>query len=92
MPKKRRSSEQISHMLREAEVRLAQGQAVSEVCKGLEITAQTYYRWRKEYGGLRIDQVRRLKDLDRENGRLKLVVAELALDVAILREAKGEDR
>ena len=91
MPRKRHSAEQIIHKLREAEVRLAQGQAIGEVCKQLEITAQTYYRWRKEYGGLRVDQARRLKDLERENGRLKVLVAELALDAAILKEGRGKD-
>ena len=91
MSRKRHSAEQIIHKLREAEVRLAQGQAVDEVCKQLEITAQTYYRWRKEYGGLRVDQARRLKDLERENGRLKVLVAELALDAAILREGRSKD-
>ena len=91
MARKRHSAEQIIHKLREAEVRLAQGQAVDEVCKQLEITAQTYYRWRKEYGGLRVDQARRLKDLERENGRLKVLVAELALDAAILKEGRCKD-
>ena len=92
MSKKRHSAEQIIHKLRQAEVHLAQGHAVGDVCKQLEITAQTYYRWRKEYGGLRIDQARRLKDLERENGRLKVLVAELALDAALLREGQGSDR
>ena len=89
MSRKRHSAEQIIHKLREAEVRLAQGQAVGEVCKELEITAQTYYRWRKEYGGLRIDQARRLKDLERESSRLKMLVADLALEASILKEAQG---
>ena len=92
MSRKRHSAEQIIHKLREAELRLAQGQTVEEVCKQLEVTAQTYYRWRKEYGGLRTDQARRLKDLERENGRLKMLVAELALDAAVVREAQGTDR
>ena len=89
MSKKRHSAEQIIHKLRQAEVHR---HAVGDVCKQLEITAQTYYRWRKEYGGLRIDQARRLKDLERENGRLKVLVAELALDAALLREGQGSDR
>ena len=74
-------------MLRKAEVELAKGQSVSEVSKKLGITDQTYYRWRKEYGGLRIDQAKRLKQLERENSRLKNLLAESHLDMAILREA-----
>ena len=66
---------------------LGQGKSVKAVCKQLEITEQTYYRWRKEYGGLRPDQAKRLKELERENTRLKRVVADQALDMAILREA-----
>jgi transposase-like protein len=87
MAQKRRSSEEIVHMLRKAEVELAKGQSVSEVSKKLGITDQTYYRWRKEYGGLRIDQAKRLKQLERENSRLKNLLAESHLDMAILREA-----
>ena len=87
MPRKSFTAEKIIRMLREAEVELAQGQAVLAVCKKLGITANTYYRWRKEYGGLKIDQARRLKDLERENGRLKKIVADQQLDLAILREA-----
>lgn len=85
--KRRHSDEQIIHKLREAEVLLAQGRTTKDVCRQLEITEQTYYRWRKEYGGLKVDQAKRLRDLERENGRLKKVVAEQALDMAILREA-----
>jgi transposase-like protein len=73
--------------LREAEAELAKGQTVAEVFRKLGITEQTYYRWRKEYGSLRVDQVRRLKDLERENARLKKLVADQALDLAILKEA-----
>ena len=87
MAQKRRSSEEIVHMLRRAEVELATGQSVSEVSKKLGITDQTYYRWRKEYGGLRIDQAKRWKQLERENSRLKNLLAESHLDMAILREA-----
>ena len=87
MPRVRHSSEQIINMLREAEVLQAQGMSVREVSKKLGITDQTYYRWRKEYGGLRVDQAKRLKDLEKENSRLKKVVAELTLDAAILKEA-----
>ena len=87
MPRVRHSSEQIINKLREAEVLQSQGMPVREVSKRLGITDQTYYRWRKEYGGLRVDQAKRLKDLEKENGRLKKVVAELTLDAAILKEA-----
>ena len=89
MPRKRYTSEQIIIHLREAEVELAKGQSTAEVCRKLGITEQTYYRWRKEYGSLRVDQVRRLKDLERENARLKKLVADQALDLAILKEASS---
>ncbi len=68
---------------------LAKGQTTGGVCRKLGITEQTYYRWRKEYGSLRVDQVRRLKELERENGRLKKLVADQALDLAILKEASS---
>ncbi len=87
MPRKRFTTEQIIHKLREAEVELAKGRTIAEVCKQLGITDQRYYRWRKEYGALSMDQARRLKALERENGRLKKVVADLTLDNAILKEA-----
>jgi transposase-like protein len=87
MPRKRFTAEQIITKLREAEVRQSQGASIREVCKQLEITDQTYYRWRREYGGLKVDQAKRLKDLERENARLKKVVADQALDNAILKEA-----
>ncbi len=87
MAKRRHTTEQIIRKLREAEVGLANGQAIKAVCKKLEITEQTYYRWRKEYGGLRMDQARRFKQLEKENARLKKLVAEMALDNAILKEA-----
>ena len=83
----RHSTEQIIHKLREAEVELARGRTIAEVCKQIGVTDQTYYRWRKEYGALKMDQARRLKELERENGRLKRVVADLTLDNAILKEA-----
>jgi putative transposase len=89
MPRKRYTSEQIIIHLREAEVELAKGQSTAEVCRKLGITEQTYYRWRKEYGSLRVDQVRRLKDLEKENARLKKLVADQALDLAILKEASS---
>ena len=87
MPRKRFTSEQIISKLREAEVELARGKKIPQVCKQLEVTEQTYYRWRKEYGGLRVDQAKRLRDLERENGRLKKLVANMALDNDILKEA-----
>jgi putative transposase len=73
-------------MLREADVLLNQSNPVSEVCRKLAISEQTYYRWHKEYGGMRVDQARRLKELEQENGRLKKLVADLSLDNAILKE------
>ena len=86
MPGQRHTAEQIVRKLREAEVELARGQSIKAVCKQLEITDQTYYRWRKEYGGLQVDQAKRLKDLERENARLKKLLAEAELDKAILKE------
>jgi len=87
MSKKRFMPEQIISKLREAEVELAKGQPIGLVCQKIGVTEQTYYRWRKEYGGLKVDQAKRLKDLERENARLKRLVADQALDMAILKEA-----
>ena len=87
MPRKRYTTEQIIGKLREAEVELARGKTVGQVCKQLGVTEQTYYRWREEYGGLRINQAKRFRDLERENARLKKLVANMALDNDILREA-----
>ena len=87
MARKRYTAEQIIKKLREAEVLQAQGQTIAQVVRQLGVTDQTYYRWRKEYGGLKVDQAKRLKELDRENARLKKLVAEQALDNAILKEA-----
>jgi len=87
MAKKRHTVEQIIHKLREAEVALSKGEPLSKVVRKVGITEQTYYRWRKEYGGLRTDQARRFKELEKENARLKTVVADLTLDNAILKEA-----
>ncbi len=87
MGRKRHTPEQIIRKLREAEVELAKGQTTVDAARKLGITEQTYYRWRKEYGGLRLDQAKRLKELEKENGRLKRLVAEQALDNAILKEA-----
>ena len=87
MSRKRFRAEEIIHKLREAEVLLAQGKKTPEVCKKLGVTEQTYYRWRREYGGLKVDQARKLKELEKENARLKKLVAEAELDKAILKEA-----
>ncbi len=87
MAKRRHTTEQIIRKLREAEVELAKGQSIKAVAKKLQITEQTYYRWRKEYGGLRMDQARRFKQIERENARLKKLLAEMAIDNAILKEA-----
>jgi len=87
MARKRFKPEQIIHMLREAEIKVASGSTVGEVCRSLRITEQTYYRWRKSYGGMQVSQAKKLKDLERENARLKKLVADQALDKAILEEA-----
>jgi len=87
MGRQRFTVESIVRKLREAEVELSRGQTVGQVVKQLGVCEQTYYRWRKEYGGLRMDQAHRLKELERENARLKTLVAEQALDISILKEA-----
>ena len=87
MAKKRYNAEEIIHKLREAEVLLAQGSSIVQACKQLGITDQTYYRWRKSYGGMKVDQARRLKELEAENARLKRAVADLTVDKLILKEA-----
>ena len=87
MPRKRFTTEQIIGKLREAEVELSRGKKVSQVCRQLGVTEQSYYRWRKEYGGLRVDQAKRFRELERENARLKKLVADMALDNDILKEA-----
>jgi transposase-like protein len=90
MPKRRHTPEQIIAKLREAEVEISKGQSVPIAAKKIGVTEQTYYRWRKEYGGLRLDQARRLKELERENTRLKRLVADLSLDKVMLEEvARG---
>jgi transposase-like protein len=86
MARKRFSAEQIVNKLREAEVLIAQGQIVKQVCRQLEVTEQTYYRWRKEYGGLKTNQAKKFKTLERENVRLKQLVADLSLDKSMLQE------
>ena len=87
MPRKRYNAEAIIHKLREADVLIGQGKTVQEVCKALGVTDQTYYRWRKAYGGMRVDQAKRLKELEAENARLKRAVADLTIDKLILKEA-----
>jgi len=86
MGKKRHTAEEIITKLREADVLLARGQSMPEICRQLAISDQTYYKWRKEYGGMHIDQAKRLKQLEQENSRLKRVVADLTVDNAILKE------
>ena len=87
MSRKKYSAEQIVAKLREAEVILAKSMSLAEVCRQLEITDATYYRWRKEFGGLRVDQAKRLKEIELENTRLRKVIADLTIDNAILKEA-----
>jgi putative transposase len=87
MAKKGYTPEQIINKLREAEVMLSQGAMLTAILKKVGISDVTYYRWRKEYGGMRVDQAKRLKDLEQENSRLKKLVADLSLDNAILKEA-----
>jgi len=86
MSRKRFSVEQIINHLREAEVLLAQGKTVGEICRRIGVSEQSYYRWRRDYGGLKVDQARRLKDLEQENIRLKRAVADLTLDKLILKD------
>lgn len=87
MAKKRHTAEEIVNKLRRADVELAKGQSVAVVCKLIEVTEATYYRWRREYGGMKVSQARRFKDLEKENARLKRLLADAELDKAILKEA-----
>jgi transposase-like protein len=90
MSKKKYSSEQIINKLREVELMVNRGSTIGEASKKIGVTEQTYYRWRKQYGGMHIEQAKRLKDLEKENARLKKLVADLSLDNAILKEvSKG---
>ena len=86
MSRKRFTAEQIISKLREAEVLQSSGLSIVEICRQLEVKEQTYYKWRKEYGGMRIDQAKKLKEVEQENSRLKRLVADLSLDNAILKE------
>jgi transposase-like protein len=91
MPRRRSyTPEQIITKLREAEILLSQGKTVKEASKQLEISEQTYYRWRREYGGMDVTQAKKLKEMEKENTRLKKLVADLSLDNAILKEVLGK--
>jgi putative transposase len=87
MPRKGHSPEQVLNKLRQAEVAVAGGKSVGQAVRAIGVTDHTYYRWRREYGGLNLDQARKLKKLEQENGRLKRTIADLALDKQILKEA-----
>ena len=87
MKKTRKSPEQIIELLRQADVLLGKGQKVPEVCRQLEISEQSYYRWRQKYGGMAPEMAKQLRSLEKENARLKKLVADQALDMAILKEA-----
>jgi transposase-like protein len=91
MSKRKYTSEEVIHKLREADVVLGQGRSIAQACKQIGVTDQTYYRWRKAYGGLKVDQAKRLKELEAENARLRKAVAELTVDKIILKEvAEGK--
>lgn len=87
MGRKRHSAEEIVNKLRQAEVELGKGKSIAEVCRHLSISEPTYYAWRREYGGLKVDQAKRFKELEQENARLKRLLADAELDKAILKEA-----
>ena len=87
MARKRYSAEEIIALLREVEVRLARGETTGQVVRAIGVTEQTFYRWRKEYGGLKVDQAKRFKELEKENQRLRKAVSDLTLDKMILAEA-----
>jgi len=92
MKRKRHSPDQIIRKLREADARLSQGQTIAAVCQALEVSEQTFHRWRNQYGGMKADEARRLKELETENARLKRIVANLELDKLALPEVlKGKD-
>jgi len=86
MPIKRYKSEQIVTLLRQIEVEIANGKTTPQACKKAEITVQTFYRWRKEFGGLKLDQAKRLKELEKENSKLKRLVAELSREKQVLKD------
>ena len=87
MPRKQRSVEEIISKLREAEVALAQGETLGQACRRIGVSDHTYYRWHREYGGLKVDQAKRLRDMEGENARLRRAVADLTVDNQILKEA-----
>ena len=87
MPRKGFTSEQIIRLLKEAEILIGEGSTTKEAVRRIGVSEQTFYKWRREYGGLRVDQAKRLKDLEKENARLKRLLADAELDKAILREA-----
>lgn len=87
MPRKRHTAEEIIAKLRQVEVMTAQGHAIAEAVKAIGVSEQSYYRWRSEYGGLKLDQAKRLKELEKENTRLRKAVSDLTLDKLILQEA-----
>jgi putative transposase len=87
MARRNFTPEQIITHLRQVEILVGQGKTIGDACRQISVPEQTYYRWRREYGGMEVEQLRRLKELEQENGRLKRVVADQALDIAILREA-----
>ena len=87
MARKRYKPEEVVNKLREVDVALATGKTVAEACRDIGVTEHTYYRWRREYGGLKVEQARRLKELERENTRLRKAVSDLTLDKLILKEA-----
>jgi putative transposase len=87
LARKKLKPEQIINKLREAEVAISQGNTIAEASRRIEVTEQTYYRWRRQYGGMGVEQARRLRELEKENTRLKRLVADLSLDNAILKEA-----
>ena len=86
MARKRHTAEQVVNLLRQVEVAIANGKTTGQSCKGASITEQTYYRWRKEYGGLQVDQAKRLKELESENSKLKRLVANLSLEKLVLKD------
>lgn len=86
MARKKFTTEQIIQMLRKAEIMVSQGKQIDEICRELSIHTQTYYRWRREYGGLELDQAKKFKDMEKENARLKRLVADLSLDNAMLKD------
>jgi len=90
MARKHYTPEQIIKHLREAEILLGKGNNIAQACNKIGVSEQTYYRWRREYGGMQVEQAKRLKDLEKENSRLKKIVADLSLDNSILKEvSKG---